>query len=99
MRPRRLLAPLLTCVAATAGFAQPNRIASSIDNTRRATLANRIHPLATAANDIGAVAGDFHVPFVTMNFQLTATQQAGLAQLLIDQQNPSSPSYHQWLTP
>jgi subtilase family serine protease len=30
---------------------------------------------------------------------MTAAQQADLNQLLQDQQNPSSPSYHQWLTP
>ena len=30
---------------------------------------------------------------------MTPAQQADLTQLLSDQLNPSSPSYHQWLTP
>jgi subtilase family serine protease len=30
---------------------------------------------------------------------MTAAQQAALTQLLMDQQNPSSPLFHQWLTP
>ena len=30
---------------------------------------------------------------------MTDAQQAALTQLLIDQQNPASPRYHQWLTP
>ena len=32
-------------------------------------------------------------------FKRSPAQQAGLDRLLSDQQNPSSPSYHQWLTP
>ena len=36
---------------------------------------------------------------LTLRFSMTAAQQAALTQLLTDQQNPSSPRYHQWLTP
>ena len=35
----------------------------------------------------------------SLHFNLTDAQQADLSQLLIDQQNPGSPLYHQWLTP
>lgn len=34
-----------------------------------------------------------------MMFRQTPQQQAALKQLLAAQQDPSSPSYHQWLTP
>ncbi len=36
---------------------------------------------------------------MTMTLQPSAAQQAALQQLLADQQNPKSSSYHQWLTP
>ena len=34
-----------------------------------------------------------------LTFNMTDAQQAALTQLLIDLQDPSSPRYHQWLTP
>jgi subtilase family serine protease len=36
---------------------------------------------------------------MSIRFNMSATQEAALDQLLIDQQNPASPRYHQWLTP
>ena len=39
------------------------------------------------------------LPHVTMVLKASASQQAALDQLLAQQQDPSSPNYHQWLTP
>jgi subtilase family serine protease len=39
------------------------------------------------------------LPFVTLLIQPTAHQLAELKQLLAEQQDPSSPNYHNWLTP
>jgi subtilase family serine protease len=39
------------------------------------------------------------VPGITLHFRPTAHQSAELDQLLADQQDPSSPRYHAWLTP
>ena len=36
---------------------------------------------------------------VTILFQPSSEQQAALDRLLTDQQNPSSPQFHKWLTP
>ena len=36
---------------------------------------------------------------ISMVFKKTAAQEAALEKLLADQQNPSSPNYHKWLTP
>ena len=36
---------------------------------------------------------------MTLVFKPTAEQQAALDQLLVEQQDPSSPNYHKWLTP
>ena len=56
-------------------------------------------PRATAAADIGALAGDTPIPGITLVFSRSAVQEAALQKLLAAQQDPSSPQFHQWLTP
>jgi len=85
--------------AATACFAQPNRILSRIDSSKTFSLPGRVHPLATAANDAGEVDSSFPLPSMTILLKNTPAQQAKLEQLLADQQNPASPRYRQWLSP
>jgi uncharacterized protein (TIGR03437 family) len=99
MNFRKTLVSAMIGAAATVCVAQPNRILSKIDSSKRYVLPGRVHPLATAANDAGEVDSSFPLPNLTMMLQPTAAQQSRLQQLLQDQQNPQSPSYHQWLTP
>ncbi len=80
-------------------MAQPSRITRRIDNHHRVTLAGHIHPKALAGADQGQVDASMPMPRVTLMFQPTASQQADLDRLLVDQQDPSSPDYHHWLTP
>ena len=98
MNFRKLLLSALIGAAATVSFAQQSRLSSRIDNTRTFKLPGR-HPLADAANDRGEVEGSFTLPNITLALHPSAAQQASLRQLLQDQQNPKSGSYHQWLTP
>ena len=49
--------------------------------------------------DRGAVSEDFALRGMTITLRRTPAQQIGLEQLLAEQQNPSSPNYHKWLTP
>src|SRR5215469_7433132 len=58
-----------------------------------------IHPLAQPRFDRGRVNELFQLNHVTMMFKPTPAQQADLNTLLEQQQDPSSPNYHQWLTP
>jgi hypothetical protein len=76
-----------------------NRIASAIERTPSAAVRGHVHPLARARYDRGKVAGLFAMSRVTMVFKPTAGQQAELNTLLQQQQDPSSPNYHRWLTP
>lgn len=63
------------------------------------TLKNH-HPLwAAHANDAGAVPADLPMENVTMVLARSGQQEQAFEQLLKDQQDPSSPAYHQWLTP
>jgi hypothetical protein len=75
------------------------RIASSIDEGQRSPLKGDLHPLARPQNDRGAADPSLLLPRITMAFQPTAAQQADLDALLAAQQNPTSASFHQWLTP
>jgi uncharacterized protein (TIGR03437 family) len=94
----RIFLPVLIGAATAVCFAQPNRVLSRIDNARKVTLAGHVVPMANAANDAGAVETSFPLS-ITLLLKPTAAQQASLEQLLQDQQNPASPSYHKWLTP
>jgi len=49
--------------------------------------------------DRGPVASSFSIPAMTMYLKPSNVQQAALQQFLAEQQNPSSPNFHQWLTP
>ncbi len=79
--------------------AQPSRITAQIDNSRRITLTGHLHPKALPQYDQGALDPSTQLSRVTIMLQPSAAQQADLKQLLADQQNPSSPNYHKWLTP
>ncbi len=97
MRFWKFLLPLL---ASTLCFAaQSDRIPGPIDSSQRVTLSGRIHYKALPQYDQGRVEPTFALDYVTMLFAPSASQSKALDVLLAGQQNPSSPNYHQWLTP
>ena len=77
---------------------QANRVAASPDLRATALLRGHVPAWAIAANDRGAVLANTSVQ-LTFVLSRSPELQAAFTQLLDDQQNPSSPSYHQWLTP
>jgi len=76
----------------------PNRIAA-VAAESRAALPHTVSPRVKNAADLGSAPSDRVLDNLTLRFNMTAAQQVALTQLLSDQQNPSSPRYHQWLTP
>ena len=64
-----------------------------------ALSAQNIHPLAQARYDQGPADSNLRLGYVRLMFQQTAAQRAALDELLAAQRDPSSPSYHQWLSP
>ncbi len=80
-------------------FAAPNRIPSALSSGELRVLPGNTHRLANAQFDQGDVNPAMRLDHVMMLMKPTAGQQAEIEQLLLDQQNPSSASYHQWLTP
>jgi uncharacterized protein (TIGR03437 family) len=96
---RRLLTCWILIGVAAAAVAQPNRISSRIDNSRTVSVSGRASRLASAGTDMGRVEGGFPLAGITLTLARSAAQQTDLDQLLLAQQNPSSPHFHQWLTP
>jgi len=80
-------------------LAQSDRIASRIDNSQSVVLTGRVARQATAGNDAGAVDASFPLPAITLVFKPSAAQQADMDKLLAAQQDSTSPSFRQWLTP
>ena len=75
------------------------RITQPIESASSVPLIGSIHPLARIEFDTGLVDNAKVLQGMTINFKRTAAQEASLQALLAAQQEPSSPSYHQWLTP
>jgi subtilase family serine protease len=90
-----LVAPF---VASAQTNAVPSRIAAQINESNLTTLRGNTHPLARPQYDQGRVDPATKMERITMAFQRTAAQNADLDALLAAQQNPASPSFHQWLS-
>jgi uncharacterized protein (TIGR03437 family) len=83
-----------------AAFAQGhNRLVAPLDSHKLVTLRGGRSPRIEMLTDEGAVAPTERVRGLGFRFKPTAEQSAALEQLLQEQQNPSSPLYHAWLTP
>jgi subtilase family serine protease len=86
---------------AVASFAQQpaERIKAEVDDTERTTIPGSHSPLARAENETGRMAAGTALQGINIVFSRTPAQEADLQALLAAQQDPTSPSYHQWLTP
>jgi subtilase family serine protease len=103
--PSRRLLNLLPLAILFSAFAQPaqaapqNRIASAVNNNSRISVPGNMSGHVKHSTDLGSAAANRKLETLTLRFNMTAAQQADLNQLLAAQLDPSSPSYHQWLTP
>lgn len=88
-------------LAATALVAQKPaaRIQSEISSGYTTPLKVAQHPWVQAQNDAGRMPSDTKLSGMTLVFNRTPAQQSALDALIALQQDPSSPLYHQWLTP
>ena len=62
-------------------------------------ITGNIHPLAQSANDQGPVNPSMELSHISIFMKRSVAQQADLDELLIQQQDPTSPLFHQWITP
>ena len=98
LRPTLLPLLLLSIASSVSHAAVQDRI-SAVSSTSRVTLAHTIPRRALGGTDLGPVSAGLKLDSLMLSFNMTDAQQAALTQLLVDLQNPSSPRYHQWLTP
>lgn len=75
------------------------RIRSEVTSSAMSQLTGSQHPLAQAEYDAGRMPASTKLNGVSIVFNRSAAQQADLQGLIAAQQNPTSPLYHQWLTP
>ena len=95
-----LLASILLLGWARVSVAGPaDRVLHRVDIHRTHVLRGSAHPMARAAFDRGTIDPKTRLDSVMIFFKPSASQQADLDRLLLDQQNPSSRAYHDWLTP
>ena len=76
-----------------------DRITQPIDSAVMSPLSGSLRPMAKGELDQGLADNSKTVQGMSINFKRSASQEASLQALLQAQQDPSSPSYHQWLTP
>jgi Pro-kumamolisin, activation domain/Bacterial Ig-like domain (group 3) len=93
------VALFLTAFTPSAQAAVQDRIAGAASGSGRVALTGTIGSHAKHSVDLGPAPADRQLESLSLRFNMTQAQQADLTQLLAAQLNPSSPSYHQWLTP
>src|SRR5579864_260131 len=86
-------------LGSSSALAQTDRIATPLTSSQTVVLKGSVSPVAKPENDLGPLDPATKLPHVTMMMKLSPAQQAALDKLLVDQQDLSSPYYHQWLTP
>src|ERR1700687_3435272 len=76
-----------------------DRITREIDASQTVALKGNVHGLARPNSDLGRADASKMMHGVTLAFHPSTAQQQDLDNLLAEQQDRSSPSYHKWLTP
>ncbi len=76
-----------------------SRIIEPVDDAHVTTLSGNIHPLARPEFDQGALADATPLRRIVLLLQRSPEQETALQQLIDLQQDRSSSTYHQWLTP
>jgi subtilase family serine protease len=101
MRPLPIAILLAAIVSAGTAFGAQtaNRITQNVDLAQTQALPNH-HPLwAISSNSTGLVPADLPLNQMTLVLSRSAEQEQAFEKFLADQQNPSSPDFHHWLTP
>jgi subtilase family serine protease len=75
------------------------RLTEEVDTTRLVVLKGNTHPMARPEYDQGLAPDDLPMERMLLLLKRSPEQEIELQELLDAQQDPGSPSYHQWLTP
>lgn len=93
-------AGLASCSASSAPPSAHDVVAPApVASRGAAVVASRLHARPEARFDVGRIDGDVPLGHMSLSFRPSPAQQADRDALLAAQQDPTSPSYHRWLTP
>ena len=76
-----------------------SRVVQAVDDARVTKLAGNVHPLARPEFDQGTLADSASMNRMILVLQRSPEQETALQQLIDQQQDKSSSTYQQWLTP
>ncbi len=85
--------------AALLDAAPGSLITQPVDETQLTVLKGNTHPLARSEFDLGTAPATLPMQRMLLVLKRSPQQESALRQLLDNQQDKSSPSYHKWLTP
>ena len=98
--PFGVLASALLCTTVMAQQVSPAvRILNRVDERSLVTLKGNTRPEAVARNDHGRVSNSLPMTDLILVLSRDAAQQAAFEKFVASQYDPSSPNFHQWLTP
>lgn len=90
---------IVSVLFTSTGQAESGRVPSQIDGRVMTALPHYLPQLSETARDLGPVEPSFRLDSMVLLFKLSKAQEKGSEHLLAEQQDPSSPNYHRWLTP
>jgi len=98
--PLGVLASALLCTTVMAQQVSPTvRILNRVDESSMVTLKGNTRPEAIAKNDRGRVSDSLPMTDLILVLSRDAAQQAAFEKFVASQYDPSSPNFHQWLSP
>lgn len=77
----------------------PSRIQAPVDDSVLTVVKGNIYPLAIKQNDRGTAPDGLPMQRMLLVLRRSPEQERGLQNLLLAQQDRSSPNFHKWLTP
>jgi len=94
-----LTTALLSCTALAQSAAPAARIVSPVDDNQLVALKGNVNPLANAKNDRGPVSASLPMAGMVLVLSRSADEQAAFDAYVAGEYDPSSPDFHQWLSP
>ena len=104
MKRRLIVAAIIFGIASLAGLSIGTRSSFAVDNAvvnenGRVVLHGNVNPMARPEFDVGTSDPLLPMKRMSLLLKIAPEKQAQLDRLLAEQQDPSSPNFHRWLTP
>jgi subtilase family serine protease len=95
----RLMAALSCGMVGWAVVGRAALLQRVVNDGDRVVLPGNVHPLARPEFDAGRTDGSLPEQRIILALAMGPEKKAALERLLVEQQDPGSPNFHDWLTP